>query len=191
MRESERSPMLTPPPYTASEAQARETFLAMMHALSRPGTIMALPATDGGPLAAIGEALLDLETSFHTPDAALGERLARTGALAQPASHANYLFFPALDVAALEAMRAARIGSALRPDESATIIVGCAFAAGARFRWAGPGIPGERQVWLGGVHNGLWPLRASARYPLGWDIFFVDGARVIGLPRTTQTTRLD
>lgn len=183
--------MWTPPSYTASEARARETFLAMMHALSRPGTITALPAAEGSALAAIGEALLDLETSFHTPDAALGERLARTGASARPASQADYLFFPTLDAQALEALRTVRIGSALRPDESATIIAGCAFAAGARFRWTGPGIPDERQVWLGGVHNGLWPMRATARYPLGWDIFFVEGARVMGLPRTTQISRID
>jgi alpha-D-ribose 1-methylphosphonate 5-triphosphate synthase subunit PhnH len=181
---------MTAPIYTPDEARDRETFLALMWALSYPGRIHALPsAPQGDALAQIGAALLDLETSYFTTDAALADALARTGARALPPDEAAYHFYPTCDDAALEAIGQAKIGTMLRPDESATLIIGCAFASGSVFRWTGPGIQTEADVRLGGLPARFWSLRKRAvRYPLGWDVYLIDHARVMGLPRTTAVS---
>jgi alpha-D-ribose 1-methylphosphonate 5-triphosphate synthase subunit PhnH len=174
------------PVYTAEEARSRETFLALMWALSYPGRIYAMPQATDSALAQIGVALLDLETTFFSTDAALTELLARTGARALPPEDADYHFYPTCNEAALEGIARARKGTMLRPDESATLIIGCAFASGSTYRWQGPGIQTAAEVRLGGVPARFWSLRTRAiRYPLGWDVYFVDGSRVMGLPRTT------
>jgi alpha-D-ribose 1-methylphosphonate 5-triphosphate synthase subunit PhnH len=178
-----------PPLYTPDEAANRETFLALMWALSYPGRIQAIPqVTDTRTaLLRIGAALLDLESSFYTPDDRLRDELARTSARALPPSTAAYHFYLALDAAALDTIGQASSGTMLRPDEGATLCIGCAFASGSSFRWTGPGIADSIETRLGGLPARFWSLRARAiRFPLGWDVFFVDHHQVIGLPRTTQ-----
>jgi alpha-D-ribose 1-methylphosphonate 5-triphosphate synthase subunit PhnH len=180
---------MTTPIYTADEARDRETFLALMWSLSYPGRIQALPgaANTYDSFVHIGQALLDLESSFYTPDAALASALGATGARALPPTDAAYHFYPALTDAALESVAQARAGTMLRPDESATLFIGCAFASGTAFRLSGPGIQAHHDIRLGGIPARFWSLRARApRYPLGWDVCFVDHGSVISLPRTTQ-----
>ena len=138
---------MTTPIYTADEARDRETFLALMWSLSYPGRIQALPgaANTYDSFVHIGQALLDLESSFYTPDAALASALGATGARALPPTDAAYHFYPALTDAA------------------------------------------HHDIRLGGIPARFWSLRARApRYPLGWDVCFVDHGSVISLPRTTQ-----
>ncbi|MDX2139586.1 MAG: phosphonate C-P lyase system protein PhnH [Chloroflexota bacterium] len=177
---------MTLPIYTADEARDRETFLALMWALSYPGRVHALPqGVDSMPQ--IGDALLDLETTFYTPDAAIADQLLRTGARALPPAEAAYHFYPSLDDAALGSLAEASRGTMLRPDEGATLIIGCAFASGSVFTLTGPGIKDTQNVRLGGIPARFWSLRKQAiRYPMGWDVYLVDGRDVIGLPRTTM-----
>lgn len=172
------------PFYSPAEALARETFLALMWALSYPGRAQALPAVASDPFVAIAETLLDLETSYYTPDAALAAALARTGARALPADAAAYHFYPALP--ALELLKAASVGTMLYPDTAAALVIGCQFDAGVSARLSGPGIQGSAALRVD-LPAAFFELRAACmRYPLGWDVFLVDGARVIGLPRTTM-----
>ncbi len=72
--------MTTAPIFTQNEAINRDVYLALMWALSYPGRAQILPAAvaPGQAFAAIGAALLDLETSYYTPDAALEIALRRT-----------------------------------------------------------------------------------------------------------------
>lgn len=175
------------PPYTPAEQRDRETFLALMWALSYPGTIYTLPAAGDAPLALIATALLDLETSFFTPDPALQARLAQTGARALPPEHAAYHFYPALGPADMPHVAAASPGSMLYPDRAATLVIGCALDdSGPPFTLRGPGINGAHTARVGGLPPDFWTQRQrAARYPLGWDVFLVDSLRVLGLPRTT------
>ncbi len=184
---------LTPPPFTPEEARTRATFLAMMWSLSYPGRVHALPE-EGEPLALIGETLLDLETSFYTPDENLHDALAPTGSRSLPPQRASYHFYPALTEALLAAVAQASIGTLLYPDTAATIILGCTIGEGHTLRLTGPGIPPEqpRTAQIGGLPANFWELRKqSNRYPRGWDILLVDGRRMLGLPRTTQIAHLD
>lgn len=179
--------MADQPLYTGEEARTRGTFLALLWALSHPGRIQELPPADADGFLLIGQALLDLETSYYTPDPALAERLARTGARALEPDLAAYHFYPTLDaIPALNLLEAASTGTMLYPDQAATLFIGCQLGQGDRFTLSGPGIQAIEHVSIGGVPPALWRLRKQvSRYPLGWDVFLVDGPRVLGLPRTT------
>lgn len=177
------------PTFTMAESQSRQTFLALMWALSYPGRAQTLP--DGitmypANLVTIGWALLDVETTFFTPDPLLAAELRRTTAVPAPAAAAHYHFYPDLADESLAALEQAPLGNMLYPDASATVIIGCTVGQGEPFVMSGPGIQGETAVNLHQIPARFWELRRAAnQYPLGWDIFLVDGPTVIGLPRTT------
>ncbi len=181
--------MKTHPAYTPAEAQARETFLSLMWSLSYPGRIYTLPETSA-PFDAISETLLDLETTFFTNDDSLARILAHNGARALEPQTAAYHFYPSLTAADLEAVKQASIGTLLYPDRAATLIIGCTFGVGESMTLTGPGIDGIIHLQIGAIAPEFWTLREQRRrFPLGWDVYFIDGSRVIGLPRSTSITR--
>jgi alpha-D-ribose 1-methylphosphonate 5-triphosphate synthase subunit PhnH len=185
-----------PPPSTAAETLARETFQALLGALSNPGRIFTLPGaelTTRQSCAQIGMTLLDLESSFYTADHSLRPMLAQSGARFRTPASAAYLFLP--DPAlfepmmlrqTLDIMAQASVGTITDPDEGATLIVGCAFAQGQRLWLRGPGIQQTAELSVEHLPVEFWRLRADQlRYPLGIDIFLVAGRQIVGLPRTT------
>lgn len=226
---------LTTPTMAAAEARQHATFRSLMWALSNPGSAQQLPVGGQAAFAAIGEALLDLETGFFTPHPELYARLAHTGARPLTPDTAPYQFYPQLGLSELELLSGAPIGTYREPDTAATIVVGCRFASATppppaslrpqgeqgasrhhgphplspapaaqergdapqrdlvRLMLRGPGIapagriPSAATLQIAGLPLDLWRLRAErGPYPLGWDLFLVDGERVVGLPRTTQ-----
>ncbi len=180
---------MTFPVYTPAEAQSRETFLGLMWALSYPGRIHQLP--EGEVFEHIAETLLDLETSFFTPDEVVEGMLARTGAHARQAAEAAYHFYPQAAELILAHVRQASVGTMLYPDTAATFIIGCEIGSGAEFVLSGPGVNGQQAIQIGGLPDAFWEMRETAcKYPLGWDVFFVDGRQVIGLPRSTRIERI-
>jgi alpha-D-ribose 1-methylphosphonate 5-triphosphate synthase subunit PhnH len=179
---------------TTLEARLHGTFTALMWALSFPGRVRRLPTTGPTAIECIAEALIDLETTYYTPDRELAGRLALTGARAAPHSVAKYHFYPKLAGTDAENLVEAPTGSFAFPDDSATIVVGGVSVrdvpshgqALTRLRLRGPGISGVTELALEGVPPVLWNVREQAiRYPLGWDIFLVGDGAVVGLPRTT------
>jgi alpha-D-ribose 1-methylphosphonate 5-triphosphate synthase subunit PhnH len=181
---------MTFPPYTAAEAQSRETFLALMWALSYPGRIHHLPQS-GESFALIAETLLDLETSYFTPDESLQAVLSRTGAHERATSEAAYHFYAQVTESTLFHIKEASVGTMLYPDTAATLIVGCTLNKGLEFVLSGPGVNGQQAVQIDGLPDAFWELRDSAcRFPLGWDVFLVDGKQVVGLPRSTRLERI-
>jgi alpha-D-ribose 1-methylphosphonate 5-triphosphate synthase subunit PhnH len=178
--------MSVTPPYTPAEARSRETFLALMWALSYPGRIHQLPDS-GANFALIAETLLDLETSYYTSDSTLESILAQSGARALSIDTAAYHFYPLMGESELETVRAASVGTMLYPDEAATLIIGCTLNQGTQIKLSGPGVNGQQQLSIAGLPEGFWRLReAACRFPLGWDIYFVDDQQVVGLPRSVQ-----
>jgi len=200
------SPLINPDPllitgtllYTSTEARAHKTFLALMWALSYPGRLRSLAAADPlTMLATIGEALLDRETTYYTPDVALAARLTALGARSAEPDTALYHFYP--DMAhAIDTIAQATVGDALYPDQAATVFivggVGQPSESTQPPRGAvvltlqGPGINGTQDVWIDGVPESLWTLRnRRIAFPLGWDMFIVDLlGQVVGVPRSTQ-----
>lgn len=181
------------PTFTAAEARTRATFLALMNSLSHPGRVYNLPQTEHSPFGLIGETLLDLETSFYTPDEALSTLLTATGARALAPERAAYHFYSFLTDEWLEPLGKAPIGTQMYPDAGATLVIGCTLDRGAALHLSGPGIPPQQAMTLRvtEVPTAFWDVREQTiRYPRGWDIFLVDAAarRLVGLPRTTHIT---
>ncbi len=189
------------PQSTMAETATRETFQALMWALSYPGRIYSLPAAVPSilveaapaslqPFVTIGQTLLDLEVSYFTPVTALDHYLAQT--LAQPAkpTTAHYHFYPYRnffdDTAHLSYLQQAAVGTLLYPDESATLVVACGLGSGTPLQLHGPGIQTTTTLAVTGLPTHFWQVRAERiDYPLGLDLILVDGHQVAALPRTT------
>ncbi len=173
------------------EVEARDVFLALMWALSYPGAVQALPGftQTHESLAAVGRALLDLESSFYAGDEGLEQRLRATGARNKPVASASYVFFTRLSADELALLEQASVGDFEYPDNSATLIIGCDFdtPASTVLNLSGPGILGERLLRVGDLPSGFWQMRERLiHYPLGIDVFLVSRGQVVGLPRTTK-----
>jgi alpha-D-ribose 1-methylphosphonate 5-triphosphate synthase subunit PhnH len=177
-----------------------------MWALSYPGQVGELPVTANTRDACvlIGQALLDLEATFFTPDSALAAQLIRTGARRAAVEQAAYHFYPEayyfhpelaeLDLpgANLAYLDQAPVGTLLYPDRAATIIVACELGHGLPLTLSGPGIPTTAVVRVAGLPPTFWVLRAAKiSYPLGIDLFLVDGPQMLGLPRTTVVATVE
>jgi alpha-D-ribose 1-methylphosphonate 5-triphosphate synthase subunit PhnH len=181
---------MTFPLYTTAEAQSRETFLALMWALSYPGRVHHLPQNTHN-FTLIAETLLDLETSYFSHDESLQDMLAATGAHARPTGEAAYHFYQHVDDSTLTEIRQASVGTMLYPDTAATLVIGCTLGTGSEFVLSGPGVNGQQAIQINGLPDAFWELRETAcKYPLGWDVFLVDGQQVIGLPRSTRMERV-
>ena len=172
--------MLTVAPPAAVELRANATFEALMWALSRPGDIRTLPEAG---FASILDTLVDLECAAYADAPEMRERIVASGAvLADGIAAADHVFLSTLDSAEIAEINC---GSALYPDDGATLVVAVAHS-GQRVRLSGPGIKDTTEIALA-VSPGFWAMRELlCTYPEGFDIFFVDGDQVIGIPRSTK-----
>lgn len=102
-----------------------------MWALSYPGRIYQLPDAETN-FALIAETLLDLETSYYTPNSHLKSAFAQTGAKALSTGRAAYHFYTSLGESELGDIREASIGTMLYPDDGATLIISCKFGSGTQ-----------------------------------------------------------
>lgn len=174
--------MLTVAAPDAAEARCNATFEALMWSMARPGEVRDLPEPG---LAPIVEALIDRECAAYSDSPALASMIADTGAvLAVDPAMADHLFLDELKVTG--ELAAIRCGSALYPDEGATLVAQVAHGAGQRLRFTGPGIDGFSDVTIA-LPPEFWAMRARlCAYPEGFDLLLVDGQAVIGIPRSTQ-----
>ncbi|WP_234685115.1 phosphonate C-P lyase system protein PhnH [Bradyrhizobium monzae] len=170
---------------TTEDSRTNATFEEIMWALSRPGLVRTLPSAG---LAAIGESLLDAECSFAVvDDAEFARVLSKNGARSAPMQEADYVFATADTAEKTSQFAKLRIGSLNYPDHAATLFIPARFGLGARLMLSGPGIKDGVTVAVDGIDPSFWRVRAQAvRYPLGWDVYLVDGDHVIGLPRSTR-----
>ncbi|MEL6451892.1 MAG: phosphonate C-P lyase system protein PhnH [Pseudomonadota bacterium] len=164
------------------EAHANATFDALLWALSRPGTVRGLPSPGEVPII---RALLDRECRAYAADPVLVPEILRVGAELAEVEAADHVFLGALREPG--PLMAVRLGSDLYPDDGATVVLRAQIGHGARLRLSGPGIEGATDISIGGLADGFWHQRqALLRYPMGFDLFLLDGAAVIGVPRSTH-----
>ena len=179
--------------------QSQGAFRALLAALSEPGLACDIGVSVETPVGlepATAVALLtlaDYETPIWLPaalrDGPAGAWLRfHCGAtlVDDPARAA----FAVIDGAVAEPKLAAfNAGDDQFPDRSTTVLVQCAgFEGGDAVTLAGPGIPGQRSIAPSGLRAGFWTEveNNAPLYPLGVDLLLVNGAQVLGLPRSTQ-----
>ena len=164
------------------EARTNATYEALMWALSRPGKLRRLP---GAGQAALIETLVDRECRVYAQDDALRQLAGRAGAHLVPPDAADHLFLAAPP--APDLLRDIPQGSDLYPENGATLVFPASFGSGAGLRLTGPGIDGALDTQIAGIPGGFWAERQLVmRYPMGFEIFLLDGDQVMGLPRSTE-----
>jgi len=174
--------MLTVAPPDAAESRCNATFEALMWSMARPGDVRELPEAG---LSAIVEALIDRECVAYADSPALNRQLSEAGARLGRTDEADHLFLDRLDGAS-DALATIRCGSALYPDDGATLVAQVAHGTGQRLRLTGPGIDGARDMMLA-LPAAFWALRQElCTYPEGFDLLLVDGRSVVGIPRSTR-----
>lgn len=174
--------MLSTPTLSVEEQRSNATFDALLGALSRPGLVKTLPATAED---AVVEALIDRECRVFCADPLLMSKVLATGALVAELGEADHVFLGHLQEADLLTKICA--GSDMYPDDGATVVVKAGLNNGSKLRLSGPGIETTIEVSISGLPDGFWAARRDAiRYPMGFDLFFVDGDQVLGVPRSTM-----
>jgi alpha-D-ribose 1-methylphosphonate 5-triphosphate synthase subunit PhnH len=188
------------PAVTSRPADSQRAFRAVLDALARPGQVYRLPVdADPGVPAVLWPtlALADLGTGvcLLDPDRRWAEAVrATTSAPDVPLEQAR-LAASLRPITGAEVRRLPR-GSADAPERGALLAVSVAGVDGGSRRWrlAGPGVPGTREIAPAGVPEGLFEARAEAvaGFPAGIDVLLVapDG-RVLGLPRSTRIEEED
>ncbi len=181
------------PTLTEQESRSQQTFTALMWALSRPGEIQHFASLehDLTGLETIAETVLDLETSFFTPDTALSSKFKKTGAHCEAADRAAYQFYPSFSLEQLFLLESAPIGTLLNPDQSATLVIACGFSSGLKLELSGAGIQDKTNLEVAGLPPEVFKLRNRiVSFPLGWDLLLVarDHAecKLVGIPRSTK-----
>lgn len=172
---------------------SQRVFRCVLQATAHPGKLFALPPTGAVPWEALALALLDHEVTYCVAGAESregGDRVARlTGSRISPLPDADLAVFPGdsggnvLDLGR---------GTLERPEAGATAIYAVDHLSNAgplTLKLSGPGVPGERTLGVDGLSaEEAAAIRASrAGYPLGVDVYLVDGAgQLAGLPRSTR-----
>jgi alpha-D-ribose 1-methylphosphonate 5-triphosphate synthase subunit PhnH len=147
-------------------------------------------------------ALLDAEATFCVwpRGAQEHERLISQltyGRQAAP-ENAEFLFVFAGSNTVGDALRGACIGTLEEPHRGATLFIevgalreGSARREGGALRIEGPGVKGSATISVEGLDADWREARAErcAEYPLGVDVYLVDGTgRLAGIPRTARLT---
>ncbi|MDR5801355.1 phosphonate C-P lyase system protein PhnH [Caballeronia sp. LZ001] len=184
---------------------AQRVFRALLEALSRPGSIVAIDAALPNnhamrdalahrvPLAAFASllALADYSTPVFIEggNAAFGDALRFHASAPLTPNHSEAAFAYLGDAAALPALDAFSSGEPETPEDAATLFIRVpSLTEGEPLVWRGPGIEDKRSVAIAGLTREFWQQRAAltAQFPCGMDCYFVAGGALVGLPRTTQ-----
>ncbi len=186
---------LPPPGFADPVVQSQQAFRVLLDAIAHPGKIVELPEPDGVPeglsiaQASIALALADADapvwlggkTSAARPWIAF-----HTGAPnATTPTEARFAFVDT--PAALPPIDAFALGSDAYPDRSTTLVIETpGLSADGSLALSGPGIPGVAHAAIN-LPGAFWAARAALAeiFPRGIDLFLTDGARILGLPRTT------
>jgi len=164
----------------------RETFDGLLSAMSRPGTIHAVPAPADWSAVAT---LVDHEVTLATDDADLRGALADQGRLdSAPPEEADVVH--AREHTDWD-IRDCKRGSRVEPSDGATVIYRVDAlgddATGSVVTLSGPGVDGTRPLSVGLPESELTAVAtAQADYPRGVDVVFATADSVAALPRSVE-----
>jgi len=172
-------------------------FRAVLDGFARPGTEVAVGAGVGGDAALVLLAtLVDESVTLADPGGRLDPDQRRL--LRAPAAAPGAARFVLLDGSAPPASDfQPALGTLESPELGATLVVTVGALAGAgairpagsvALRLGGPGVLGERELYVAGLHPAWLTRRAEwvSAYPLGVDLVLCAPDRLVALPRTTR-----
>jgi alpha-D-ribose 1-methylphosphonate 5-triphosphate synthase subunit PhnH len=182
-------------------------YRTLLQATARPGSIgqlddvaLDVPPPMNHATALICLALMSGDSSFHMDQGESSPRdfiRRETSAREAEPAHGDFIIVAAAH--RLDAIRQAKSGSLLYPEQGATVIFQVAaispapIEGGLRLLLTGPGIETETEVYLLGASGQLFDVlrERNAEFPMGIDVFFTcdslsAGPCVLALPRTTQ-----
>jgi len=184
--------------FSDTVADSQTVFRCILDATSHPGHIVEVPAdllapTDVGlsqAAAAFALALLDFETPVWLDPmiASAGDYLRFHCGSPLVATPNESRFAFAIDSKRLPNLTEFDLGTPDYPERSTTLVIevpDLAKAPGLRLR--GPGIQTSVPLQIGGISGAFWKQRANlaALFPLGLDVAFTCGRRLVVVPRTT------
>ena len=188
--------MALAPGFAAPVTDAAHAFRAILHAMSRPGTIVTVgdglepPAPFGRAAAAVLLTLADHDAPVWLHDVA-GDDARRflafhTGAPVAPSrTEASFAWLPDPDAAL--PLDGWALGEPAYPDRSTTLLIEVAALESGGMALAGPGIDGEAQLGAGLPRPFLAECATlRALHPLGLDLILTCGDRLAAVPRTTS-----
>lgn len=173
-------------------------FRAMLEAMSRPGSIQALPEPPAAPesmppgLAALCLTLADMDSPLWldpSADPECGEWLRFHCGCPLVQDPGDAALACVLDPANMPELTAFSPGHPEYPDRSTTVFIPVRdMTEGRGTKLKGPGIKLERLFEAQGLPQSFWKQwkQNSNRYPQGVDVFFVSGSRIAGLPRSVR-----
>lgn len=181
--------------------QTQKMFRMVMNAMAHPGIIeraneqiVSLGIHEGAVLLTT---LLDKEVTFHGMNLTEEEIIQiceryRTSYVT--ISEADFILLMATrSVDDYDVLNAAKIGTLIDPQKSATLIIlACDFQNSVPYIVSGPGIMGQQQRQIPQILEALLPIRQklNQEFPLGVDIILSDiHNNMMCFPRTTNMTK--
>ncbi|WP_134680570.1 phosphonate C-P lyase system protein PhnH [Paracoccus ravus] len=165
-------------------------FRAVLNAMARPGTIVALSAATGPEPISVAAATVLLTLCDRTTPLHLAGDHDNAALRTWIAFHCAAPIVAAQDAAfalgrwdALQPLDRFAIGTPEYPDRAATLIIDNHDFEGMPARLTGPGIRGTAALALPDARAFV---ANHARFPLGWDAILTSGRHLAALPRSTE-----
>ncbi len=182
---------------------AAHAFRAIMHAMARPGSVVALdaPLRPPAPLNSVSAAVALTLCDFQTPvwlSPALADAHAvhylkfHTGApVAGHAGEAQFVFLSAEEE--MPSLPLLAQGTHEYPDRSATLVIQVQSFHQRGARLSGPGINGAVDFGVEGITPSFWAAMADnhARFPVGADVIFAAPHSIAAVPRSSALHLMD
>ena len=187
-----------PPGFQDPVFDSQQSFRAILEAMTHPGSqaLLAADLTPPPPINAASAAafltLTDFETSICSD---LDERAAALDWLGFHcscrivASTGDAMFALITDAGNMPPLSHFRMGTDECPDTSTTLIIQVGgFSVQRAIRIKGPGIRSCRKLGVEGLPEDFWrQWKAQFEiFPLGVDVLFTSGNRLMALPRSTR-----
>ena len=180
--------------------ESQGTFRAILHAMSRPGSLVSLPVRAEGPrgwsggMASVVLTLCDMDTPVWLDGQAATDAAVRFLRFhcACPLTDApeKASFAVVMSHQAMPPLDAFSLGNAEYPEKSTTVLLTTDFDAATTqtIGVTGPGVDGQERLplsWLPSGFVAAWQANTSL-FPRGVDVILVGQSHVVGLPRTLK-----
>lgn len=183
------------------QIDSQVSFRKVLNALTRPGTVETVD-TEGTPegfniaTAAIVLTLVDYDTPIWLSPSLRNQSVASwlkfhcSVEITEDPLAASFAVIG--DASELPDLELFNPGDAKYPDQSATIIIQLSsLESGEIVQLSGPGIETTSNIAPEGIPENFWAQRAEnvSAFQLGLDFFLTADHELLGLPRTTRTSK--